>query len=97
MAGDADQQGGIPIVLAGVSQSGISSAPGTSASAALWGGLMALADQDAQHALGFVNPTIYRIARSTSYHKAFHDIRAGDNLVPDRSRVVTTPAPDGTR
>jgi hypothetical protein len=27
-----------------------------SASAALWGGLMALADQDAHHGLGFVNP-----------------------------------------
>ena len=81
VAGDADEQGGIPIVLAGASQSGISSAPGTSASAALWGGLMALADQDAQHDLGFVNPTIYRIARSASYHQAFHDITTGDNLV----------------
>jgi hypothetical protein len=24
--------------------------------------------------LGFINPAIYRIARSTSYYKAFHDI-----------------------
>ncbi|MGI8451841.1 MAG: S53 family peptidase [Streptosporangiaceae bacterium] len=80
VAGDADQQGGIPIVLAGVSQSGISSDSSTSASAALWAGLIALADQDAHHDLGFVNPAIYRIARSASYHKAFHDITTGSNL-----------------
>jgi kumamolisin len=81
VAGDADQQGGIPVVFAGVSKSGISSASGTSASAALWGGLIALADQDAHHGLGFVNPAIYRIARSPSYHKAFHDITTGTNLI----------------
>jgi subtilase family serine protease len=80
VAGDADQQGGIPIVFADVSQSGISSASGTSASTALWAGLMALADQDAHHGLGFVNHAIYRIARSASYHKAFHDITTGNNL-----------------
>ena len=80
VAGDADQQGGIPVVFAGVSKSGISSASGTSAASALWAGLMALADQDAHHGLGFVNPAIYRIARSPSYHKAFHDITTGSNL-----------------
>ena len=34
----------------------------------------------AEKPLGFVNRTIYRIARSASYHKAFHDITAGNNL-----------------
>jgi hypothetical protein len=60
-----------------------------SASAALWGGLMALADQDAHHGLGFVNPAIYRIARSSSYHKAFHDITTGSNklAMPSVSRA----------
>ena len=81
VAGDADEQGGIPIVLAGGSQSGISSASGTSASAALWAGLMALADQDAPHGLGLVNPAIYRIARGPGYHQAFHDVTTGDNLI----------------
>jgi subtilase family serine protease len=81
VAGDADEQGGIPIGLAEGSQSGISSASGTSASAALWAGLMALADQDARHGLGLVNPAIYRIARSPSYHKAFHDVTTADNLI----------------
>jgi subtilase family serine protease len=40
----------------------------------------ALADQDAHHSLGFVNHALYRIARSSSYHKALHDITIGDNL-----------------
>ena len=80
VAGDANQQGGLPVVMADGSQSAVNSAPGTSAATALWAGLMALADQDAHHDLGFVNPTIYRIARSASYHKAFHDITTGNNL-----------------
>ena len=42
---------------------------------------MALADQYAHHDLGFVNPAIYRIARSSSYHQAFHDITTGSNIV----------------
>jgi subtilase family serine protease len=80
VAGDANQLGGLPIVFAGDSQSAITTAPGTSAATALWAGLMALADQDAHHSLGFVNPAIYRIARSGSYHKAFHDVTSGNNL-----------------
>jgi len=54
---------------------------GTSGSAPLWGGLIALADQYAHHDLGFVNLLIYRIARSSSYHQAFHDITTGNNVV----------------
>ena len=42
---------------------------------------MALADQYAHHDLGFVNPAIYRIARGSSYHQAFHDITTGSNVV----------------
>ena len=49
---------------------------------------MALADQYAHHDLGLVNPAIYRIARSSSYHKAFHDITTGNNY-------VTMPYPAG--
>jgi subtilase family serine protease len=45
------------------------------------GGLIALADQYAHHDLGFVNPAIYRIARSSSYHKALHDVTTGSNTV----------------
>lgn len=77
VAADAGRPG-YPIVLAG----GIIETPiGTSGPTPLWGGVIALADQYAHHDLGFVNPAIYRVARSPSYHKAFHDVTAGDNYV----------------
>jgi len=81
VAGEADQQTGWAFVFTGSSQRWIMPASGTSASASLWGGLMALADQYAHHDLGFVNPAIYRIARGSSYHQAFHDITTGSNIV----------------
>ena len=56
-------------------------AGGTSAAAPFWAGLIALADQEAGHPLGFVNPAIYQIARGPLYHKAFHDITTGNNTV----------------
>ena len=80
VAGDADQQGGLSIVVASGGETSVTPATGTSASAPLWGGLMALADQYAHHDLGSVNPAIYRIARSSSYHQAFHDITTGSNI-----------------
>ena len=77
VAADAGHPGP-PIVLAG----GFVETPiGTSASTPLWAAVIALADQYAHHDLGFVNPAIYRIARSPSYHKAFHDVTTGDNYV----------------
>ena len=54
---------------------------GTSASAPLWAGLVALADQYAGRPLGFVNAGIYRVAESSEYHAAFHDITTGNNTV----------------
>jgi subtilase family serine protease len=56
-------------------------AQGTSAATPLWAAVIALADQDAGHHLGFVNPAIYAIARSPAYHRAFHDVVTGDNSV----------------
>jgi subtilase family serine protease len=52
---------------------------GTSASAPIWAGIIALADQYAHRHLGFVNPALYRIAASPAYHRAFHDITSGTN------------------
>jgi subtilase family serine protease len=43
--------------------------------------VIALADQDAGHHLGFVNPAIYAIAHSLAYHRALHDVTTGDNSV----------------
>jgi subtilase family serine protease len=62
---------------------------GTSAAAPFWAGLIALADQEAGHPLGFVNPAIYRIARGPLYHKAFHDITTGNNTVVLNGVTVT--------
>jgi subtilase family serine protease len=70
---------GLPVVTgdAGGSYT-ISEHGGTSASAPIWAGIIALADQYAGRHLGFVNPAIYQIARSSHYHQAFHDITAGN-------------------
>lgn len=59
----------------------ISGHGGTSASAPLWAGIIALADQDAGRHLGFVNAALYRLGRSAAYHQAFHDVTTGDNAV----------------
>jgi subtilase family serine protease len=62
---------------------------GTSASGPFWAGLIALADQEAGHPLGLVNPAIYRIARGPQYHKAFHDITTGNNTVTVKGATIT--------
>jgi subtilase family serine protease len=81
VAGEADEEDGWASVFTTGGKKSIIQASGTSASASLWGGLMALADQYARHDLGFANPAIYRIARSSRYHQAFHDITTGSNVV----------------
>jgi hypothetical protein len=56
---------------------------GTSLATPLWAGLFALANQQAaangQPAIGFANPVLYAIAKSTNYHACFHDINTGCN------------------
>jgi hypothetical protein len=56
---------------------------GTSLATPLWAGLVALANQQAavngQAPIGFVNPALYAIAKSTNYHACFHDITTGNN------------------
>lgn len=89
VAGDAGEPGGTPIVAAVGSKTWVLAAEGTSGSTPLWGGLIALADQYAHHDLGFVDPAIYRIARSPSYHQAFHDVTTGNNYVSAGSGPVT--------
>jgi subtilase family serine protease len=89
VAGDAGDPGGTPIVAASGGRTWVLAPSGTSGSAPLWGGLIALADQDAHHDLGFVNPLIYRIARSSSYSRAFHDVTTGNNSVGDGQAIIT--------
>ena len=56
---------------------------GTSLAAPLWAGLMALANQQAaangQPPVGFANPALYAIGKSTNYQSCFHDITTGSN------------------
>jgi subtilase family serine protease len=52
---------------------------GTSASAPLWAGIAAIANQMAGHPLGFINPGLYKLAGSSTYNQDFHDIVEGNN------------------
>jgi subtilase family serine protease len=71
---------GVPVVTSNAGGGHtVSEHGGTSASAPIWAGIIALADQYAKRHLGFVNPAIYRIARSSRYHQAFHDVTAGNS------------------
>lgn len=75
VAGDADPNTGLATYLAGQwTQAG-----GTSASAPLWAGIMAIADQMAGHPLGFINPTLYKLAESSHYAQDFNDVTSGNN------------------
>jgi subtilase family serine protease len=56
-------------------------ASGTSAAAPFWAAVIALADQYAGRRLGFVNPALYRIGRSSLGHRAFHEVTTGTNTV----------------
>jgi subtilase family serine protease len=77
VAADATPHTGMTIVISTGNRYMIRNSGGTSASAPLWAGIIALADQYAKRHLGLVNPAIYQIARSAYYHQAFHDITAG--------------------
>jgi subtilase family serine protease len=80
VAADGDPVTGIAVITSNAGGGyTISGHAGTSASAPLWAGIIALADQYAKRHLGFVNPAIYRIARSSHYHQAFHDVTAGNS------------------
>ena len=82
VAADAAPHTGMAVVTATATSSYIiSGGGGTSASTPLWAGLIALADQYAGRPLGFVNAGINRVAESSKYHAAFHDVTAGNNTV----------------
>jgi subtilase family serine protease len=90
VAADACPQTGFPVVTSGPGGArAISVHGGTSASAPLWAGIVAVADQYAGRHLGFVNAAIYRIASSSAYHRAFHDVATGDNAVDFPPRTVS--------
>jgi subtilase family serine protease len=80
VSAEASPHSGMALVIAGSGNTyTVRNSGGTSASAPIWAGIVALADQYAGHPLGDVNQAIYRIGRSTDYHKAFHDVTSGNN------------------
>jgi subtilase family serine protease len=80
VAADGDPVTGIAVITGNPGGGyAVSGHAGTSASAPLWAGIIALADQYAGRHLGFVNPALYRIARGSQYHRAFHDVTAGSS------------------
>jgi subtilase family serine protease len=56
---------------------------GTSLAAPVWAGFTAMVNQQAaannRPPVGFINPALYAIGKSTSYHSCFHDITSGAN------------------
>ncbi len=90
ISGVADPQTGLAFYLDGQ----WSLAGGTSASAPLLAGIMAIANQMAGHPLGFINPTLYKLATSKAYAQDFHDITIGDNT-NIRANVTGYPAVPG--
>jgi subtilase family serine protease len=56
---------------------------GTSFAAPRWAGFLTLVNQQSiakgKSTMGFINPTIYRLATSSVYTSAFHDITSGSN------------------
>jgi hypothetical protein len=59
-------------------------ASGTSLATPLWAAFTALVNEQAaanrQPPIGFLNPALYAIGKSTNYHSCFHDITYGNNF-----------------
>ena len=56
---------------------------GTSASAPVWAGFLALVNQQTGGSpIGFLNPSIYALAQGADYANDFHDITTGNNFNP---------------
>jgi subtilase family serine protease len=77
VSADADPNTGLAFYMGG----GWQLTGGTSASAPLWAAIAAIANQVAGHALGFINPALYKLALSSTYSQDFHDIVVGNNSV----------------
>ena len=90
VSADADPSTGLAVY----SQGGWIESGGTSASAPLWAGIVAVANQMAGHPLGFINPALYKLAASNTYAQDFFDITTGDNT-NRRANVTGYPAVQG--
>jgi subtilase family serine protease len=89
VASDAAGRTGVTLAVTAGGKDYFYPGAGTSAATPLWAALIALADQYSGRHLGFVNPAIYRIARSASYHQAFHDITTGNSTATFPHGTIT--------
>jgi subtilase family serine protease len=90
VAADADPRTGMALAISEGGQDHILiGGGGTSAAAPLWAAVIALGDQYAGRHLGSVNPALYRIGRSTHYHRALHDVTTGTNTVKFPTQTIT--------
>jgi subtilase family serine protease len=90
VSADANGHTGMALVISnGSGGYTIRDSGGTSAATPFWAGVIALADQDAGHDLGFVNPALYRIASTPLLRTAFHDVTKGNNTVEFPPRTFT--------
>ena len=89
---NADPATGYDVFVNGVVNTG----GGTSASAPLWAAFTALVNEQRglnglTTPLGFANPPLYALGRSTQYTTVFHDITVGDNLLYQAQAGLMTP------
>lgn len=78
VAADADPNTGMLLYVNGRPSPGNG---GTSAAAPMWAALMAIADQKAGKAIGFINPLLYKIGTSSKGNVDFNDVTSGNNSV----------------
>ena len=83
VSANADPSTGMAYYLNGSWQQAVN----TPASTSLWAALGAIANQIAGHPLGFINPGLYKVAESSLYTQAFHDITVGNNDVNNGVKV----------
>ncbi len=83
VSADADPNTGLAIYSGGWQLGG-----GTSAAAPLWAAITAIANQQAGHALGYLNAALYKLATSSTYAHDFRDITLGNNSTQVGSTLV---------
>jgi subtilase family serine protease len=85
VAAVADPATGVEVNVGGNWTHGIG---GTSISAPIWAGIMAIANQKAGHPLGFINPALYKLGLSSKAASDFNDITSGNNTQTVKGTVV---------
>jgi subtilase family serine protease len=84
VAAVADSATGVLVYVPG----GWATLGGTSISAPIWAGIMAIANQKAGHPLGFINPALYKLGLSSKAASDFNDITSGNNTQTVKGTVV---------